>query len=570
MLDVFLDHYYSRRPVNATFTGVHTFDAAMPDWSPDGLEGLRTEMWALRDRVRREAPPDAARFPEGVDLQIADDFLTVQIAELDSRHFVHRNPSLAVGEAVFAIMGLLTRPFAPLSERLDVATVRLSRLPVFLDGARATLAASPLPPEWVAKARREIGGATRFLTAGIDALLTGTTSDPPLAGPVDAAGVRAAADVALRSFADFDAWLLARPADGRDGAPGCGPDLLDVLLRVGHHERRTRGELLASATEAFADAEAELGRRVRTLGESSWEGVQRRLAADHPDTSGYLEEFDRCWRRFHDAAVRADLVTWTAPPIRYVPIPPQTRDAAPSLYYLFYRSPAPFDRTDIYDYLVTPIDVSMPVEEQRRRLEACNRSVIALNHVVHHGGIGHHVQNAHAYRSRSRLGRIAAVDCASRIGMFSGGSLAEGWACYAVDLMEEIGALTPLEAAAQQHTRLRLLARTIVDIGLNQGSLTSETAVQFYRERVGMGPDAARAEVVKNSMFPGTACMYWLGTSAIHELRARCRTRDGAAFSLRRFHDEFLSYGALPVPLIASLMTAGSPSPDAPRGAHAP
>ena len=42
-----------------------------------------------------------------------------------------------------------------------------------------------------------------------------------------------------------------------------------------------------------------------------------------------------------------------------------------------------------------------------RRLAAANDCAIALNHVVHHGGLGHHVQNWFAYRSRvaHRAGR---------------------------------------------------------------------------------------------------------------------------------------------------------------------
>ena len=55
--------------------------------------------------------------------------------------------------------------------------------------------------------------------------------------------------------------------------------------------------------------------------------------------------------------------------------------------------------------------------------------------------------------------------------------MAEGWACYACDLMEELGFLTPLERVAQQHTRVRLLARAIVDIELHHGTMTFDDAV---------------------------------------------------------------------------------------------
>ena len=67
--------------------------------------------------------------------------------------------------------------------------------------------------------------------------------------------------------------------------------------------------------------------------------------------------------------------------------------------------------------------------------------------------------------------------------MFCGGSLAEGWACYACDLMEEIGVLTPLERVSQQHTRVRLLARAVVDLSLHSGEMTIKTADAFYGGR---------------------------------------------------------------------------------------
>ena len=72
---------------------------------------------------------------------------------------------------------------------------------------------------------------------------------------------------------------------------------------------------------------------------------------------------------------------------------------------------------------------------------------------------------------------------------------------------------------------------------------------------------AARAEAVKTSMFPGTAVMYWLGTRGIHDLRTRLRAVEGPAFSLKAFHDRFLSYGALPVQLIAHLMASPTDEP---------
>ena len=104
----------------------------------------------------------------------------------------------------------------------------------------------------------------------------------------------------------------------------------------------------------------------------------------------------------------------------------------------------------------------------------------------------------------------------------------------------------------------------IVDIELHQGSLDFEGAVAFYANRVGMAPSAARNEACKNSMFPGAAVMYWLGTEGIHRLRADRQRALGPRFSQRAFHDRLLSYGAIPVPMIAALMAQTDESPGRP------
>jgi uncharacterized protein (DUF885 family) len=193
-------------------------------------------------------------------------------------------------------------------------------------------------------------------------------------------------------------------------------------------------------------------------------------------------------------------------------------------------------------------------------VESNNDSVIRLNHVIHHGGIGHHVQNWHAFRSPSRVGRMAAVDCASRIAMLCGGTMAEGWACYATDLVGEFGGLTPLELYAQWHSRARMACRAVVDIRLHRGELPFPDAATLYAERAGMSPAAAQAEVVKNSMFPGAAVMYLVGTDAIRRLREEMSRIEGGSFTLRGFHDRLLSYGSVPVSLISEDMkrSAGS------------
>jgi hypothetical protein len=544
-LNAFFESYYRLRPVTATFTGVHDHDHRLPDWSPQGLASAADEMRALRASLAASRASELSLHVVAErDRELAIAFLDVQLAEHQSAHFQRGNPSLAAGEAIFSVIALITRPFATIAERAEAVVSRLTAIPAFLNGARQSITAD-VPDQWRLKCFRECDGAERLLHGGIPRWIAVECLDDAVARRVTMAAERAGA-----AFAEFRRWL-ERGSGPPHGA--CGSDLFDLLLTRGHWCDRPRATLLAEAQHALDEALARLNARARQTAAGGWPAVQERLTNAHPTCDDYLPAYQRIWHACREQATVRELVSWPAAPIRYVPIPVYTRDAAPFLHYLHYRSPAPFDRLPIHDYVVTPIEPDMPADEQLRRLRATNTSVITLNHVVHHGAIGHHVQNFYAYAGASGIGRVAAVDGACRIGMFLGGTMAEGWACYATDLMDEIGFLTPDESLAQQHTRARLLARAVVDIRLHDGTLTFEDAVAIYRDRIGMSHEAARGEVCKNSMFPGAAIMYWLGTDGLHQLRRERQHVEGASFSLRRFHDRVLEFGSIPVPLIAQV-----------------
>jgi hypothetical protein len=540
-LDRFFDHYYRRRPVNATLTGIHEFDAELPDWSRHGLASLDQEMAELDTALGRIGRDDAAKDMVAVDVGLASDFLAIQRAENAGSHGIRRNPSLWVGEAAFSLISLMIRGFAPVDERVESALKRIEALPAFLDEAPQTIDRETIPPAWTEKACRECEGLRILLSRGLPRWLE-------TAGILGSArGSIERAEAALHRFLEWLSGAKHVPSNGY----ACGDDLFALLLRRGHRAERNSVDLLRDARRQFDVERARLDEMAAEVA-GSWTDAEQAIADDHPSADEYLPSFERVWSAARQCAIENDVVTWPEWPIRYVAFPTWTSEAAPYLYYLFYRSPAPFDQYSVHDYVVPVV----PVESAQRHLRTWNNSVIKLNHVVHHGGIGHHVQNWFAYhRASSRVGQIAAVDCANRIGMFSGGTMAEGWASYVPGLMGDLGFLTPFERLSEQHTRVRALARAIVDIELHSGVIGLDEAILFYVDRVGMGQDAARGEAIKNSMFPCTALMYWLGTQSIRNLRLATERRLGSAFYLKRFHDEFLSFGSIPVPLIAQLMS---------------
>ena len=111
-----------------------------------------------------------------------------------------------------------------------------------------------------------------------------------------------------------------------------------------------------------------------------------------------------------------------------------------------------------------------------------------------------------------------------------------------------------MERYAEAQSRRRMSARAIVDVKLHRGEFSLAEAAQFYEQRAAMNPAAAHGEAVKNSMFPGAAMIYLFGADSIHTLRREIASHEGENFDLARFHDQFLSYGSIPVALISADM----------------
>ena len=313
-LSAFFESYYRLRPVNATFTGIHDYDDRLPDWSPVSLESALDEMHALRQSLADAAePPPASLHDVGArDRALACAFLDIQIAEVDSRHFQRGNPSLAAGEAIFGVIGLMTRPFAPAAARVEAATSRLAAIPAFLAGARRSFS-GPIPLHWREKTIKECEGANRLFELGVPRWLKNEATAASAAER--AARRRARGPGRVPRFPP----MAGKRAGRVQSEYGCGAELFDLLLARGHWSSRRRSDLAAEARAALDEALARLHEQAAPAG--GWSAVQARLAEVHPPADAYLSTYQRLWDACRQRATELDLVTWPDFPIRYVADP---------------------------------------------------------------------------------------------------------------------------------------------------------------------------------------------------------------------------------------------------------
>ena len=117
-LDDFLAAYYRRRPVNATFIGVHEFDHLLPDFSEAACAETLDEMEHLLQQLNNY-PIESLNATERIDRCLAEGFLRLQDWEYRSNHFQRANPCVYTGEAIFGVMSLFLTAGNPLRSLPD-------------------------------------------------------------------------------------------------------------------------------------------------------------------------------------------------------------------------------------------------------------------------------------------------------------------------------------------------------------------------------------------------------------------------------------------------------------------
>ncbi len=165
----------------------------------------------------------------------------------------------------------------------------------------------------------------------------------------------------------------------------------------------------------------------------------------------------------------------------------------------------------------------------------------------HEGVPGHHLQISLAQESRD-------IPTLRKIGFYS--AYSEGWALYAEQLADELGAyLTPLERAGYFQSFLFRAARLVADTGIHTLRWSREQATQYFVDTVGFAPARSQREVERYCTQPGQACSYKVGHGAWTRARARSEAALGARFDLKRFHD-VLTEGAMPLTVLQQRIEA--------------
>ena len=132
----------------------------------------------------------------------------------------------------------------------------------------------------------------------------------------------------------------------------------------------------------------------------------------------------------------------------------------------------------------------------------------------------------------------------------------EGWALYAEQLADELGAYEddPFGRLGYLQAIQFPACRLVVDTGLHAKRWSRDQAFQYLIDHTGRAPGAMRSEVDRYCATPGQACGYKIGHSEINRLRAGAATVLGGRFDPRRFNDLVAQAGGVPLTTLARMV----------------
>jgi hypothetical protein len=519
-----IDEYYRRNPEVAVDAGLHAYDGQISDMSPAALEDYALWLDGVAESLA------AYTELQGIEAFERDYFLQdikSQLFQLRDLGFAKNNPIYYANQLGFSVY--VDREYAPIEERIAAYSQYMAQVPALLQQMRDNLE-PPLPAPYLEVAYRIFSGLADYLENTVPGLFAAVDDDNLQRQ------FRAANTAAAEAAHQCALWLDGLKATATDDYALGEQRFLKML-------RDTQGVDVTLA-ELKAAGQADLDRNLNALHEAcadfapgaSTEDCVLQVQGRKPP-EGAVAGASRQLPGLRKFLVDNDIVSIPgtedalvdeSPPHRrnnsaYINIPGPFESGLPSVYYIAPPDPE-WSEADQLAYIPGETDL--------------------LSISVHEVWPGHFLQFLHANRTENNVGRH-----------FSTYTFTEGWAHYTEQMMLDAGygEGDPEVHIGQLLNALLRNVRYMSAIGLHAEGMSVEESQQMFAEKAFQDFGNAMQQANRGTYDPGYL-NYTLGKLMINKLRTDWTTGRGGREAWGRFHDQFLSFGSPPIPLVRDYM----------------
>jgi len=546
LADDFINQYLAFSPAASTQLGVHQHDAELEDYSAASL--AKQVAWFQECEKRVLAfDPGSLNAINAADREILLNQIRANLLELQVVRTFAKDPDIYSSGAAGSVYVIMSRKFAPADERLRSVIAREKQFPRFFADARANL--QGVPRIYTEIALEQLPGTIGFFEKEVPAAFA-DAADPAVKSAFAESNA-----TAIKMLREYEAWLksdLLPRANGdfRIGADTFSKKLLyedmvstplDRLLEIGMADlRKNQSEFQRVAKEVDpAKSPAE---------------VLAQLQSMHPAPGEVMQSFRNTFdglTAFINSRHIIGLPGNGKPTLQETP-PFERATTTASM-----DTPGPFEKvaTEAYFNVTLPRPGDSP-EDVAGIMAGLNVGTI-ISTSIHEVFPGHFTQYLWEKRAPTKLRML-----------LSANTNVEGWAHYSEQMMLDEGYAQP-GAGAKDLRESRLIrlgqlqdallrdARFVAGIQMHCGQFTLDQSREFFVKEGFQSPKIADIETKRGTSDP-TYLYYTLGKLQILKLREDLRKKQGSAFSLGKFHDDFMSQGYPPIAIVRRALLGDS------------
>ncbi len=440
---------------------------------------------------------------------------------------------------------------------------------------RSAVAREKQIPQVFTEARKNLKNPAKISTEialeQIDGLISFFQNDVPTAflkGPDAATDASAKADFAkanaavISALQSYSAWLKSDLLPRSNGDFRLGADTFRKKLLYDEMVDIPLDRLLQIAYDDLHKNQADFKRIAHELDPTKTPGqVLAELATIHPAPDKLLDSFQSTFSSLIAFINDHHIITI---PSKVEPVLEETPPFMRATTSASMDPPGPFETHSTKAYFnVTLPEKGWTPEHVAEHMAEFNVGTI-ISTAVHEAYPGHYIQFLWQNQFPSKIRKLVGAN-----------TNIEGWAHYCEQMMLDQGYGAPgtigpegkpltnreskLIKLGQLQDALLRDARFVNSIKLHtaqgekSGTWTTDQAVDFFVKEGYQSPAVGLMET-KRGTADATYLYYTLGKLEIMKLREDMKTKQGAAFNLQQFHDNFMRQGPAPIKIIRKAM----------------